>query len=483
MPFEPTNTEPVCGRKRKRCSRAADARGIGNSNGSNLPLTPKKLDNSPPPTLNPTTLARHVPTDEWPDAIKEVENIHRALNIVFTFCSTRKHVLTTFDNIKRAVEHHIGRPLTVEDVASVVAIRPEAIKFTYTTKSALLDDIKGHEKDLVLKTALPKSATSQGPAVDDLIGNSSFDGPNTLSHCYEDDNVLYFEFMDGDVKPELYTAAGSDTGRAQSSKNKAFKMPVYSPERLSSLIHRRNQKFHDCLGSFVDGCVRTYHDPSVSLRNIMKAYIPLPLAQDRAAIVSDAIHGIRHDMSTIVDELKYSPWYSGQIVPGGHRVLEPRRAVYGELNFHLSQDLVNALFNSRGIVRFYSHQAEALNHLSSGHNVVVSTSTSSGKSLIYQVPILQALEANISTRAIYIFPTKALAQDQKRSLNEILHYMPRFKDVLATFDGDTPKSERESIRENARIFFTNPDMLHLAILPQEERWRKIFQYLKFVVGR
>ena len=115
--------------------------------------------------------------------------------------------------------------------------------------------------------------------------------------------------------------------------------------------------------------------------------------------------------------------------------------------------------------------------------MVVATSTSSGKSLIYQLPVLYALEKDRNTRAMYIFPTKALAQDQKRSLKEMLRYMPGHEDtIVETFDGDTPMSDRNLIRGEARIIFTNPDMLHITILPQEERWRTFLQNLKYVVG-
>jgi DEAD/DEAH box helicase domain-containing protein len=96
----------------------------------------------------------------------------------------------------------------------------------------------------------------------------------------------------------------------------------------------------------------------------------------------------------------------------------------------------------------YAHQAEAINNLHDGHNVIVSTSTSSGKSLIYQIPVLHQLEQDFNTRAMYIFPTKALAQDQRRSLKEMLRFMEGLEDTLVeTFDGDTPMADRNLIRD------------------------------------
>ncbi|RMY49985.1 hypothetical protein D0864_14633, partial [Hortaea werneckii] len=190
----------------------------------------------------------------------------------------------------------------------------------------------------------------------------------------------------------------------------------------------------------------------------------------------------RKSIPEIIQELKSSEWYTEQIVPDGHRVFDPQEAVYGSLSFPLSQDLVNALYNTRNIESLYSHQTEAINALHDGQNVIVSTSTSSGKSLIYQIPVLHQLESEPQTRAMYIFPTKALAQDQRRSLKDLLSYLPGLEQVMCeTFDGDTPMSERNTIRDEARIIFTNPDMLHLTILPQEEAWRSFLQNLRYVV--
>jgi DEAD/DEAH box helicase domain-containing protein len=116
----------------------------------------------------------------------------------------------------------------------------------------------------------------------------------------------------------------------------------------------------------------------------------------------------------------------------------------------LSSELSTALHESRGISRLYSHQARAINELWKKRHVVVSTSTASGKSLIYQVPVLDALENDHDVKALYIFPTKALAQDQKKSLVNILSHMNSLANLLVeTFDGDTPQAERARIRENA----------------------------------
>jgi DEAD/DEAH box helicase domain-containing protein len=111
---------------------------------------------------------------------------------------------------------------------------------------------------------------------------------------------------------------------------------------------------------------------------------------------------------------------------------------------------MDALYSTRGISRVYSHQAKAINDLWNNKHVIVSTSTASGKSLIYQLPVIDGLEKDQDVKALYIFPTKALAQDQKKSLVNILSNMKELSNILVeTFDGDTPQANRTTIRENA----------------------------------
>ena len=155
-------------------------------------------------------------------------------------------------------------------------------------------------------------------------------------------------------------------------------------------------------------------------------------------------------------------------------------------------ELTNALLSARGISKVYCHQAKAINDLWENKHVIVSTSTASGKSLIYQLPVIDALERDQDVKALYIFPTKALAQDQKKSLTNILSHMKDLSHILVeTFDGDTPQTSRTKIRENASgyrvssqlmvVIFTNPDTLHITIMPNEDKWRSFLKNLKYVV--
>jgi DEAD/DEAH box helicase domain-containing protein len=135
---------------------------------------------------------------------------------------------------------------------------------------------------------------------------------------------------------------------------------------------------------------------------------------------------------------------------------------------------------SRGIARLYSHQAEVFGHAASGRNVVVVTPTASGKTLCYNLPVLNRLIADPGARAMYLFPTKALAEDQLQEFQAAVDAMG--SDLRAfTYDGDTPQDARRAIRERANVVLTNPDMLHAGILPHHTKWAKAFENLRYVV--
>lgn len=134
----------------------------------------------------------------------------------------------------------------------------------------------------------------------------------------------------------------------------------------------------------------------------------------------------------------------------------------------------------RGIRRLYSHQAEAFEAIRSGRNVVIVTPTASGKTLCYNLPVLDLMLRDPGARAMYLFPTKALSEDQLHELQTAVD--DTGSEVRAfTYDGDTPQDARKAIRQRANIVLTNPDMLHTGILPHHTRWTKLFENLRYVV--
>ncbi|MCS7191361.1 MAG: DEAD/DEAH box helicase [Armatimonadetes bacterium] len=179
--------------------------------------------------------------------------------------------------------------------------------------------------------------------------------------------------------------------------------------------------------------------------------------------------------SKLLEGLKNAPDYRNQIVT--ILSMPSREPVFAELEEPLHPKLQEALARI-GIERFYKHQAEACDAARQSENVAVFTPTASGKTLCYNLPVLDTLLKEPKARAFYLFPTKALAQDQLRKLQDF----DLTKELIAsTYDGDTPTDIRRLVREHSRIVLTNPDMLHVGILPNHTTWAHFFRNLRFVV--
>ncbi len=137
-------------------------------------------------------------------------------------------------------------------------------------------------------------------------------------------------------------------------------------------------------------------------------------------------------------------------------------------------------YRAKGIQELYSHQASTAELVRNGKNVVVVTPTASGKTLCYNLPTLNAVLENPDARALYLFPTKALAQDQLAELQDLAKRLDDSFGVF-TYDGDTPSDARKAIRERGHIVLTNPDMLHSGILPHHTKWMRVFENLRYIV--
>ena len=161
--------------------------------------------------------------------------------------------------------------------------------------------------------------------------------------------------------------------------------------------------------------------------------------------------------------------------------LSAREAKYADFPAGLDPRLISAL-QTRGTAPLFTHQAAAVEAALGGENVVVVTGTASGKTLCYNLPVLQAALTDPEARALYLFPTKALAQDQASALAELLQTLDAVEQVpVRTYDGDTPRANRREARDQARILITNPDMLHMGILPHHPNWADLFGNLQWIV--
>ncbi len=192
--------------------------------------------------------------------------------------------------------------------------------------------------------------------------------------------------------------------------------------------------------------------------------LPLVPRKDDLDLVVSKFERMAHDADGPIRAIRRTP---------------ARPAEYGDFPDDLNPKLREVLAK-RGIAKPYSHQAEAYERLATGANAVVVTPTASGKTLCYNLPVLNHLTAEPGARAMYLFPTKALAEDQLDELHGLIEAMG--SDLCAfTYDGDTPQDARRAIRQRANIVLTNPDMLHTGILPHHTKWAKLFENLRYIV--
>jgi DEAD/DEAH box helicase domain-containing protein len=183
------------------------------------------------------------------------------------------------------------------------------------------------------------------------------------------------------------------------------------------------------------------------------------------------------DAEFFLDALRQQRFFADQIVHV--QTLAERPAVYRETADDLHPEVTRAL-KTVGVQYLYAHQAAAIDHVRRGDSVAIVTGTASGKTLCYVIPVAEMLLADPLATMLFVYPTKALAQDQLRGLEEFQDELGI--DLLAgTYDGDTPQNQRRKIRDSGNIVLTNPDMLHQGILPQHARWNRFFTHLRYVV--
>jgi DEAD/DEAH box helicase domain-containing protein len=171
--------------------------------------------------------------------------------------------------------------------------------------------------------------------------------------------------------------------------------------------------------------------------------------------------------------------YRGDEVLTSIKHIPAREANFRPMPYWVHSELA-AAYRAKGIDRLYSHQAAAAELARAGKDFVVVTPTASGKTLCYNLPILNAILENADTRALYLFPTKALAQDQLTEFDDLATRLDHQFGVF-TYDGDTPSDARKAIREHGHIILTNPDMLHTGILPHHTKWTRVFENLRYIV--
>ncbi|KAL0092727.1 P-loop containing nucleoside triphosphate hydrolase protein [Phycomyces blakesleeanus] len=255
-----------------------------------------------------------------------------------------------------------------------------------------------------------------------------------------------------------------------------------TPTAIKKAVETRNDLFRRALDKFIDDCKEMAIDVDTCLHQKITASLP---SVNNPPIITQIPDQSREDvpltMEKVIGDLHLQKFCGekDRLDKFPTKTFPAQEAHYGEALF--SQEIQEAMSES-GIHKLYTHQAEAISGLRNRQHVITTTSTASGKSLVYQLYILEALLDNPLSTALLIFPTKALAQDQLASFKSWLLKCPSLSNIKAvTLDGDTPTQERALIRKNASVIFTNPDVLHYAILPNSSHWRPFLTQLCFIV--
>lgn len=286
-----------------------------------------------------------------------------------------------------------------------------------------------------------------------------------------------------------------------------FQLQPLSKQQLTNLIKNRNEKFNRLLQVFMDK-FSNQEEAEKKLIDAATRRIPEePILDDMVKLLEQrpsttATANVTLTTDEMILALKKSKFYNNQIssvqLLNKERPAE-KQSLLPQIQEFIHPELKEALLQTKGISidnDLYSHQAVALNTLldpTNNSHVIASTLTASGKSLIYQIPVLNSILWDISngfhgrsTTAFFIFPTKALAQDQIRHFKDFISQLPSAQSrpiVVNTYDGDTPFQERVKILKESDIVFTNPDTIHASILPGHsfDNWREFLRSLNFVV--
>ncbi|KAJ6606558.1 P-loop containing nucleoside triphosphate hydrolase protein [Mycena vulgaris] len=415
--------------------KAGPSSEIDSSNGRDKPLKKRKT-------------SKHASQVAWPQYFHDLFKVYKALNTVLAFVSSRKQLATSFHTIRSSVESLLKRPLDLENVAELKTLLPELVKFAYMPRNEIMVQDQA------------SSRTSR--SADFRIGN----GPGASDGLDEEEHVLILEFVDK-----------SNGKKIEGPSEMLTAPPSLTPAAMKKLVEKRNQRFSEAVNELILA-TGPADDPVAVLKSAARDHIPINPSKPASwptFTIPEPMN--RPSMDTVVAEIMEQSWYSDQIVE--RRTVDAKVGQIGTFDSPLSDTIAQALRSSRNISSLYTHQTAAINAINLRKHVIISTSTASGKSVIYQVPVLQFLEENSCSTALFVYPTKALAQDQRTALEQLIACCPGLEHLkIATYDGDTPQEHRAGIRETASVVFTNFDMIHASILPHEDLWRTFLKNLK-----
>ncbi|THH32988.1 hypothetical protein EUX98_g1173 [Antrodiella citrinella] len=321
-------------------------------------------------------------SEVWPEYFESLFKVFKALNAVIAFCSSRKHLALTFPVVRTSVESLLKQPLELAKVAELKALLPDLIQFAYIPSI----ELRIHAECMSQRSTDTADYTITKPKT---VNKTEF------SSIEDDEHVLILDFADGP--------------RGQKSANVGIAFgppPAMTPAATKKLVEKRNNRFTEAVNEVLEAS-RSDEDPVVLLQSAAREHIPVDptvsITKGKNTAVPEPNE--RPSIDTVIQEMQEKEWYAEQIVH--RRTVEAKDGQLGILDTPLSETIQTALQVSRKISSLYVHQAASINALMQGNNVIVSTSTASGKSVIYQVPLLTFLEDDPEVTAIFIYPTKA----------------------------------------------------------------------------
>ncbi|KAI5962303.1 HRQ1 [Candida pseudojiufengensis] len=442
--------------------------------------------NSPSPSKSPSPI-----TESWSPFFQRLIKIFHEINTHLTFLSSHsKSVIPSIQLIQK-----LNNSITETDLAVIKFLFPEdEILFDYFDENQVM-------------VALLEEVSTGKKGYDQKLMAEKYDIDDDNEEPKTSKQILIFDFQDvkihgigkivkGRKKLRKQRHVEYDTSRRQSfflNDTKSLLVPI-EQVNLTKMIQGRDSRFKKYLDSFI----KLHGEDAEDI--IVKKALPLipepPNLDDIVEILEGKENTIEEKNLITTDDminaLKNSSSYSDQISSIHQLNYESPAKYLDPPEFH--PELEELIFNN--VDSLYTHQSEALHSLlNDGDNshVIVSTSTASGKSFIYQIPVLNSILWDITnglkgrnTTALFIFPTKALAQDQIRHFQKFLNQLPsnsRRPIIINTYDGDTPFAERKKISTESDILFTNPDTIHASILPNNkfDSWLDFTKALKYVV--
>ncbi|KAJ2721491.1 ATP-dependent 3'-5' DNA helicase [Coemansia sp. Benny D115] len=415
----------------------------------------------------------------------ELLRLFRSFATMSVFICHRNPAPMALASIAKAVKQSTGLVLSEEDVAVFRGLlATHTIDLFWSTDHAAEVSVdkssakrKGDVSFYLPNTRSPKGTTNVGE------GNKN---------CWE----LYFRLnLDSLSQQESAETRQKAAKRRRGDKagatvKSAAKKPALSGKTAPNLVEVVSQ----LVAAFTAKMAEARQQEDGWLQKLVKENLPdHPSARHQAGNrqgLSDSDTTNIQSVNVFLERLRTADFYSEQLLSEAAVVTPAAPAQYQELQSTLlppaqvSGNVWNSVAKTRNICQLYTHQAQAISGVLRGNNLVVSTSTASGKSIIYQLPILQMLCKHPESTFLVLFPTKALAQDQLQAMQALVQGVSGLEHVLvSTFDGDTSTKPgaREQIRRHASVVLTNPDTLHMAVLPNRKGWQSFLDRLRLVV--